>query len=167
MDFIEGPKNYKTAIGDFIVTFAQVEAGMSIIISLIKGDYSKSYHIAKYFALPLNSKRGKVQKLDNFINTLQSSQRDKIIDDWNFVKSEIEYLSNCRHHLVHGTGLTGFYQEKIKTMLDEKLDYIIQYKEFSIDDIKQLTDRTHHLLTGLHGIQGDFFIKLKDIVLNK
>jgi hypothetical protein len=75
---------------------------------------------------------------------------------WDSINSKLGQINQNRRFLVHGIGRTNFYHHSVKAFVPRKESYDL--KEFSVDDIKDLSNQISHLLTGKDGLSGDFLI---------
>jgi hypothetical protein len=164
MNMLENRRSYKESIGEFITAFAEIELYMTLYDAIIKTKNTTNVPLVGSFSTPFKIK---MKNVTTFINTNFSENFNKV---WNDIKTEINSLYLFRNHIIHGTGFSNFWGEYTKTMIDEEQKREkLSFKSLSIQDIKALSERTYHVLTGDSGIQGFFmqdFLKESSILFS-
>ena len=81
-----------------------------------------------------------------------------LLEEWIVINVAIGQINSDRRHLVHG--FTQYYlpEEHIETFVKKKGR--VEKKRFTVNDIKALTEKIHHINTGDNGINGVFHTKL-------
>ncbi|MBW4891830.1 hypothetical protein KXQ82_19040 [Mucilaginibacter sp. HMF5004] len=152
INILENQRKFREAIGQFITAFAEVEVYLTIYDSMIDSKRTNNVFLVESFSNPLKIK---LKHINRFIKEYLG---DNFYLRWQIIEAEIEDLNLFRHHIIHGTGFSSYWSETIKTMLKEdSKNQILNHREFSIKDIKALSERVYHVLTGNDGIQGIFF----------
>ncbi|MDR3697488.1 hypothetical protein [Mucilaginibacter sp.] len=158
MNILENRRSFNESIGEFITAFAQVELYVTMYDAIIKTKNTKNLPLAGSFSVPVKKK---LKNISRFI--LEGFNKD-FNECWVEIQKEIMDLYLFRNHIIHGTGASSFYGEYTKTMIDEDQQLLqLNFKNLSIEDIKKLSQRTYHVLTGDNGIQGVFmqeFLKI-------
>lgn len=152
MDVFKSDREFKEAIGAFIIASSEMEFAIATLCSIIGED--PRYHQSQFneiFGLTLEKKR---KLLSSFIkNNIPSLHHE-----WTTINGEIGQINVDRRYLAHG--FTQYYlpRERIDTYV--KLNGRVTKKQFSLADIKSLTNKIHHINTGNNGISGVFHTKL-------
>lgn len=158
-DIWENDKNFKEAIGSFIIAFSELEFGLVFLCAMTEFDIrQKDNYITKYLGFTFEKK---VQHLSTFIE--ESLTEIKPI--WDILKSEIGQLNRERRFLVHGFMSYSLPHETITTHVKESGKVIT--KNQTLEEIKNLTKRLHHLNTGENGINGEFHTLFTKTRINK
>lgn len=145
-------------IGLFSVQFCQLELGVTELASFTIDDIR--YWEVQYqeiFGLNLEHKRELIKKF------LQK-EIPQLYTEWETINTEIGVLNHNRRHLIHGTGNSYLLHPKIKTQI--KNNRKIEMREFSVRDIKELTNRIGHICSGANGILGIFNTKFKTMSID-
>ena len=147
-DIWKNDKEFKEAIGSFIIAFSELEFGLVFLCSMTEFDVrKKDEYITKYLGFTFDRK---MQHLSEFIS--ENLQELKPI--WQKLKIEIGQLNRERRFLVHGFMTYYLPHESITTHVKENGK--LTTKKQTLDEIKSFTNRLHHLNTGENGINGEF-----------
>ena len=118
----------------------------------------KDNYITKYLGFTFEKK---VQHLTSFIE----EHLIEIKPTWDIIKSEIGQLNRERRFLVHGFMSYSLPHETITTHVKESGK--VTTKNQTLEEIKNLTNRLHHLNTGENGINGEFHTLFTKTRINK
>lgn len=147
-NLIQKDKEFKAAIGAFVIAFSEFEFGLNFLCALTEFDLlNKDYYVTKYLGMTFESK---MKTMSDFIDT----HMKEFGLQWERIKSEIGPINKERRHIVHGIMTYYLPNETIRTYVKEKGE--IKSKELSIEEINSLTNRLQHLNTGEYGINGEF-----------
>ena len=148
INILDKDKEFKEAIGSFIIAFSQLEFGLVFLCAMTEFDIrQKDNYVIKYLGFTFEKK---VIHLTEFIDEHLSEM--KLI--WDKLKIEIRQLNNERRFLVHGFMTYYLPKENITTHIKE--GKAITTKKQTLKEIKDYTNRLHHLNTGEYGINGEF-----------
>jgi hypothetical protein len=152
MELFKNDKLFKEAIGAFIIASSEMEFAVANLCSIICED--PRLHQKQLFdtmGLPLDKKR---TILSEFIkNNIPS-----LAMEWININDSIGRINADRRYLAHGFTQYFLPGEYIETYIKNKGQ--ITKKRFSISDIAALTNKIHHINTGINGINGVFNTKL-------
>lgn len=147
-DLSKNGKDFKEAIGSFVIAFSELEFGLVFLCSMTEFDLrQKDKYVTKYLGYSFEQK---VRHLTDFID----EHLTEIKPTWDKIKNEVGQLNRERRFLVHGFMSYGFPKETITTFVRESGQVIT--KKQTLAEIKSYTDRLHHLNTGENGINGEF-----------
>jgi hypothetical protein len=147
-NLFQNDKEFKQAIGSFIIAFSELEFGLAFLCSMTEFDVrKKDEYITKYLGFTFDRK---MQHLSEFIS--ENLQELKPI--WQKLKIEIGQLNRERRFLVHGFMTYYLPHESITTHVKENGK--LTTKKQTLEEIKSFTNRLHHLNTGENGINGEF-----------
>jgi hypothetical protein len=152
MNMLENRRSYQEAIGEFIVAFAEIEVWITLFDAVIKTKNAPKVPLVGSLSVPLNI------KLKNIKRFITENLDNDYLKRWKAIHSEIDDLNLHRNHIIHGTGFSSLWGEYIRTAIDEERKFqSISFKNLSVNDIKALSQRTYHSLTGDNGIAGYFY----------
>lgn len=158
-NILKNSKDFKEAIGSFIIAFSELEFGLVFLCSMTEFDpRQKNNYVTKYLGFTFEKK---MQHLTNFIE----EQLPEIKPTWDKLKNEIGQLNRERRFLVHGFMTYYLPKETITTHVKEGGQVVT--KNQTLDEIKSFTDRLHHLNTGENGINGEFHTLFTKTRVNK
>lgn len=156
---LKNDKDFKEAIGSFIIAFSKLEFGLVFLCSMTEFDIrQKDNYITKYLAFSFEQK---VKHLTNFIE----ENLTEIKPIWDNLKVEIGQLNRERRFLVHGFMTYYLPKEEITTYAREN-GKIVERNQ-TLSEIKEFTNRLNHLNTGNNGIAGEFHTLFTKIRINK
>jgi hypothetical protein len=150
--------NYDQAIGEFVVLYAQMDLHITKFIAV---HCKLATENNLMLSIPIQSKLesfGKVKKLDNIISdNLIHGNIQLVKEYWDLIKNDVFDLTQIRHHLVHGTGVSVLYNEPMETRIINKSN-ALEKREFTIDYIKQKSKRPSEIIYHQKfGLVGDFW----------
>lgn len=147
-DILKNDKEFKQAIGAFIIAFSELEFGLVFLCSMTEFDVRiKNEYVTKYLGFTFERK---MQHLTDFI----SENMNELTPIWEKLKNEIGQLNRERRFLVHGFMTYYLPHETITTHVKENGK--VTNKKQTLEEIKGFTNRLHHLNTGENGINGEF-----------
>ncbi len=159
MGNFESDRQFKIAIGAFIIAFSELEFGLAFLCSMTEFDIrQKDKYLTKYLSFPFEKK---IKHLSNFID----EHLTEVKSIWNKLKIEIGQLNRERRFLVHGFMTYSLPDENITTYIKEKGE-IVEKKQ-TIAEIYKYTNKLHDINTGKNGINGSFHILFTKLIVNK
>jgi hypothetical protein len=147
MNIFENRDKFQNAIGGFIIKFTELEFSLLYYCGLIDNPKNENSSIREHIGTDLEKRR---KKITQFIR----ADLPELSKTWDKINTQLSVINSERHFLIHGIGRTSFYQDSIKAVIRQKGE--LKMREFSIDDIKKLTNSIAHLLTGNNGLVGEF-----------
>jgi hypothetical protein len=158
-DILKNDKEFKEAIGSFIIAFSELEFGLVFLCSMTEFDLKKKdTYIVKYLGFSFEQK---VKHLTEFID----EHLTEIKSIWDNLKNEIGQLNRERRFLAHGFMAYALPKESITTYIKERGQVVT--RKHTLGEIKNLTNRLHHLNTGEYGINGEFHTLFTKTRINK
>lgn len=143
-------KEFKEAIGAFIIAFSELEYGLADLCSMTEFDLrKKSEYFIKHVGFPFE------RKVSNLTEFIEENLPD-LKPVWDELKIEIGQINYERRFIAHGfiqyflpfeSSTSSTFVRKGKELVERKHDS---------KSIKALTDRIYHLNTGKSGINGAF-----------
>jgi hypothetical protein len=141
-------REFKEAIGEFIIAFSELEYGLVFLCTMTEFDLrNKDSHIIKYMSFSFEQK---VRQLTDFIE----EYLPELKHIWDKLKVEIGQLSRERRFLAHGFMDYYIPNESITTSVREKGQVTV--KNQTLTEIRSYIKRLHILNTGENGINGEF-----------
>jgi len=158
-DIWKNDKDFKEAIGAFIIAFSELEFGLVFLCSMTEFDVrKKDEYLTKYLGFTFDRK---MQHLTEFI----SENLEELKPIWQKLKNEIGQLNRERRFLVHGFMTYYLPHESITTHVKENGK--LTTKKQTLAEIKSFTNRLHHLNTGENGINGEFHTLFTKTIIDK
>jgi len=112
-DLFKNSKDFKEAIGSFIIAFSELEFGLVFLCCMTEFDVrQKDKYITKYLGFAFEKK---VEHLTKFIDEHLS----EIKPTWDKIKNEIGVLNRERRFIVHGVMSYYIPRETITTHVKE------------------------------------------------
>lgn len=159
IDILKNDKEFKEAIGSFIIAFSELEYGLAFLCSMTEFDLRfKDNYLIKYIGFSFEQK---VKHLTEFID----EHLTEIKPTWDKLKEEIRQLNRERRFLAHGFMTYYLPHETITTYIKEGKQ-LVQKKQ-TPKEIKSLTSRVQHVNTGEHGVNGEFHTLFAKTRINK
>jgi hypothetical protein len=151
MDFLKGDKDFKEAIGALVIASSEMEFAVTKLCSMVGNDPREhEQQLYKWWGERLEKKR---EAITQFIKL----QIPYLLSEWLKINSAIGSINEDRNFLVHG--FTRYYLPNTHVVTYRKKKSKIVRKEFSLQAIKSLTNKIHHINTGANGINGVFQTK--------
>jgi len=159
INILKNDKDFKEAIGAFIIAFSELEFGLAFLCSMTEFDLRlKDNYVIKYLGFSFDKK---MLHLTDFIN----ENLEEIKPIWDTLKVEIGQLNRERRFLAHGFMTYYLPHETITTHVKEKGQVVT--KNQTLTEIKSFTNRLQHLNTGENGINGEFHTLFTKTRINK
>lgn len=157
-NIFERHKDFKEAIGSFILAFSELEVGLGIICSFTEFNLlTREQNLPTYLGLTLENKK---KTISDYIKRYEP----KIKPTWDRIKNEIEFLNEQRRYIAHGIE-SVYVNDSLRAIV--KVGQRLEGKQLTIQDVKKWTDRLHHVNTGEHGIIGEFYLDFARRSINR
>jgi len=145
---IENDKEFKEAIGAFIIAFSELEFGLAQLGTMTEFNLQKKdSYLIRHMGYSFSQK---VKNLTDYI----TEHLAEIKPIWDDLKKEIDELNRERRFIAHGF-IQYFLSGETKTTYIKEGKKLTS-KKHDIKSIKVLTNRLHHLNTGKNGVCGEF-----------
>lgn len=155
MSLEERDEAFRLAVGTFIVTFSELEHGLGELAVFTIDDLRElDDQYGRHIGLRMD------QKI-NAVNDCIEKYHPELKDTWFSIKQEIDELNSERRHLTHGIAMYHVPNPTITSKVRRRNSTLS--KEWSIEDIKDLSNRLIPLIQG-EGVCGDFhtaFVKAR------
>ncbi|MFN7748494.1 MAG: hypothetical protein ACK5OO_06120 [Cyclobacteriaceae bacterium] len=145
----ERHKEFKEAIGSFILAFSELEYGLGIICSFTEFNLLRREQVLpNCLGLTLENKK---KLITEYIYRYEPD----IKPIWEKIRIEIDFLNTQRRFIAHGIErvyINDSIRAKVKSgsQMEEKL--------LTLSDLHEWTERLHTLNSGENGIIGSFYI---------
>lgn len=155
----EKDKEFKEAIGAFIIAFSELEFGLVFLCCMTEFDLrKKDGYVTKYLGYSFEKK---ISHITEFIE----EHLAEIKPTWDILKTEIGKLNRERRFLAHGFMTYFLPNESITTYIRESGQ--LTGKKQTLEEIKSYIDRLHHLKSGENGVNGNFHTLFSKTRINK
>lgn len=142
MDIFKADTEFKKNVGDFILTFSEIEFSLSVIFSKLEVGNDINPLNPKYFGASLDEKRKSISKLLVVNNTL--------LKKWERINSKIGTCNKFRRSIAHGIVMNHIVSTSIQTLVKNKGGFI--FKELNNDDIENHLKILYDINSGKEGI---------------
>lgn len=155
MDIFEADTEFKKNVGDFILTFSEIEFSLSLILSKLENGLDVDPLIPEVFGADFRVKRNRIRKglLEN--NTL--------LKKWDKLNRKLGECNDFRRSIAHGIVMNHMVSTSIQTLVKNKGGFI--YKELNNDDIEYHLKILYDVNSGKEGI-GVFMEELNEWLKN-
>lgn len=154
----KGRENFLRELGLFNVEFSKLEFGL-LDLCTMTSEYFPAF-MPRYIDYIGDSLETKRKTIKSYLN----KNLPDLLPEWTEINVEIGLLNEERRHLVHGVGQAYLFHESISTYVKKKDR--VEKKEYTVKDIKALTNRVAHVNTGKNGICGVFHFTMKTAVID-
>ncbi|AEV32350.1 hypothetical protein Oweho_1353 [Owenweeksia hongkongensis DSM 17368] len=152
-------REFKEAVGAFVIAFYELEFGLVFLCSMTDFDiYNRDYYLKKYIGMSLEQKR-------NVISDFIKEQMPELTEVWKSINSEIGQLNKDRRYIAHGFMSYHIPSENISTYIREK--GVINERLLTVKEICTLTKRLYKVNTGENGVNGEFHVLFAKTRINK
>ncbi|MBK7667153.1 MAG: hypothetical protein IPJ32_07220 [Sphingobacteriaceae bacterium] len=149
-NLFENREKFKSAIGHFVIKFSELEFSLLYYCGIIDHLRNKELGIREQLQSTFEERRKKISK---FIR----EELPELQETWYSINMQLGEINRDRRFIVHGIGRTNFFSDSVKAFIPQKDR--VDIKDYSIDSIKNLSDRIAHLLTGENGLTGEFLVE--------
>lgn len=155
MDIFEADTEFKKNVGDFILTFSEIEFSLSLILSKLENGLDVDPLIPEVFGADFKVKRKRIRKglLENNI----------LLKKWDKLNRKLGECNDFRRSIAHGIVMNHMVSTSIQTLVKNKGGFI--YKELNNDDIEYHLKNLYDVNSGKEGI-GVFMEELNEWLKN-
>jgi hypothetical protein len=142
MDIFEADTEFKKNVGDFILTFSEIEFSLSLILSKLENGLDVDPLIPEIFGADFSVKRNRIRKglLDN--NTL--------LKKWDKLNRKLGECNDFRRSIAHGIVMNHIVNPSIQTLVKHKEGFI--YMEITNNDLEKYLKILYDINSGKEGI---------------
>lgn len=142
MDIFQSDSEFKKNVGDFILTFSEIEFSLGVIFSKLEVGTDINPLNPKYFGASFEEKRKNIRKLliDN----------KPLYMKWEKIDSKISICNDFRRSIAHGIVMNHIVNPSIQTLVKHKKGFI--FKELSNNDIENHLKILYDINSGKEGI---------------
>ncbi len=142
MDIFQTDTEFKKNVGDFILTFSEIEFSLGVIFSKLEVGIDINPLKPKYFGASFEEKRKNIRKLliDN----------KPLYMKWEKIDSKISICNDFRRSIAHGIVMNHIVNPSIQTLVKHKEGFI--YKEITNDDLEKYLKILYDINSGKIGI---------------
>lgn len=148
-NIFERHKDFKEAIGSFILAFSELEFGLGIICSFTEFNLlTREQTLPTYLGMNLENKK---KTITDYIQKYEP----EIKQTWDKINGEIEFLNKQRRYIAHGIE-SVYVNDSLRAIV--KVGQRLEEKQLTIEEVKKWTDLLHRVNTGNNGIIGEFHL---------
>lgn len=146
----ENREKFKSGIGHFVIKFAELEFSLLYYCAIIDHPRDQNLGIREHLRSSFEERRNK-------ISIFIRKELPDIKEIWDSINMKLGEINRERRFIVHGIGRTNFFSDSVKAFIPQKDR--VDIKDYSIESIKNLSDKIAHLLTGVNGLTGEFLVE--------
>jgi hypothetical protein len=141
---ISNDKQFKEAVGGFIIAFSELEYGLGYLSSFTEDDL-RNRKLLDHLGLPFERK---FKNVSDYVE-LKMPETKEI---WSKLKSQIGQLNRDRRFIAHGIVQYQIPISDLSTYVKEKSRFV--ERKFSSLQINKLTNELREISTGEYGVNG-------------
>jgi hypothetical protein len=155
MDVFQTDIEFKKNVGDFILTFSEIEFSLGVIFSKLEVGIDINPLNPKYFGASFEEKRKNIRKLliDN----------KPLFTKWEKIDSKISICNDFRRSIAHGIVMNHIVNPSIQTLVKHKNGF--RFKELTIEDVVKHLKILYDINSGKLGL-GVFTEELNEWINN-
>jgi hypothetical protein len=151
MDIFQIDSEFKKNVGDFILTFSEIEFSLSLILSKLEYGLDVNPLIPEIFGTDFSVKRNRIRRciLDN----------NSLLKRWDKLNRQLGQCNDFRRSIVHGIVMNHIVNPSIQTLVRNKNGF--NFKELTNEDIENHLKILYDVNSGKNGI-GVFMEELNE-----
>lgn len=142
MDIFQTDTEFKKNVGEFILTFSEIEFSLSLILSKLENGLDVDPLIPEVFGADFSVKRNRIRKglIDN----------NSLLKKWDKLNRKLGECNDFRRSIAHGIVMNQIVNPSIQTLVKHKNGFI--YKEITNNDIIKHLKILYEINSGKEGI---------------
>lgn len=125
MDIFQTDIEFKKNVGDFILTFSEIESSLSIILSKLENGLEVNPLVPEIFGADLSDKRSRIRRglVDN----------NSLLKKWDKLNSKLSDCNEFRRSIVHGILMNQIINPSIQSLVKSNNGFI--FKKLTNEDV--------------------------------
>jgi hypothetical protein len=151
MDIFQIDSEFKKNVGDFILTFSEIESTLSIILSKLENGLEVNPLVPEIFGADLSDKRSRIRRgiVDN----------SSLLKKWDKLNSKLSDCNEFRRSIAHGIVMNQIINPSIQSLVRSNNGFI--FKELTNEDVVKHLKILYDINSGKLGL-GVFTEELND-----
>lgn len=142
MDIFQSDTEFKKNVGDFILTFSEIEFSLSLILSKLENGLDVNPLIPEVFGADFSVKRNRIRK--GLLNN------NSLLKKWDKLNRKLGVCNDFRRSIAHGIVMNQIVNPSIQTLVKHKNGF--NYKEITHNDIVKHLKILYEINSGKEGI---------------
>ena len=151
MDIFQVDIEFKKNVGDFILTFSEIEFSLSLILSKLENGLDVNPLIPEIFGADFSDKRCRIRR--GLLNN------NSLLKKWDKLNRKLGDCNDFRRSIAHGIVMNQIVNPTIQTLVKHKNGFI--FNELTNDDIENQLKILYDINSGKEGI-GVFIEELNE-----
>jgi len=151
MDIFQIDSEFKKNVGDFILTFSEIEFSLSLILSKLENGSDVNPLIPEIFGADFSDKRCRIRR--GLLNN------NSILKKWDKLNRQLGECNDFRRSIAHGIVMNHIVNPSIQTLVRNKNGF--NFKELTNEDIENHLKILYDVNSGKNGI-GVFMEELNE-----
>jgi len=151
MDIFQIDSEFKKNVGDFILTFSEIEFSLSLILSKLENGLDVNPLIPEIFGTDFSVKRNRIRR--GIINN------NSLLKKWDKLNRQLGECNDFRRSIAHGIVMNHIVNPSIQTLVRNKNGF--NFKELTNEDIENHLKILYDVNSGKNGI-GVFMEELNE-----
>lgn len=142
MDIFQIDSEFKKNVGDFILTFSEIEFSLSLILSKLENGLDVNPLIPEIFGADFSDKRCRIRR--GLLNN------NSLLKKWDKLNRKLSDCNDFRRSIAHGIVMNHIVNPSIQTLVKHKKGFI--FNELSNNDIENHLKILYDINSGKEGI---------------
>lgn len=151
MDIFQIDSEFKKNVGDFILTFSEIEFSLSLILSKLENGLDVNPLIPEIFGADISEKRCRIRR--GLLNN------NSMLKKWDKLNRQLGECNDFRRSIAHGIVMNHIVNPSIQTLVRNKNGF--NFKELTNEDIENHLKILYDVNSGKNGI-GVFMEELNE-----
>ncbi len=142
MDIFQTDTEFKKNVGDFILTFSEMESTLSIILSKLENGLEVNPLIPEIFGADLSDKRSRIRRgiVDN----------SSLLKKWDKLNRKLGDCNDFRRSIAHGIVMNHIVNPSIQSLVRSNNGFI--FKELTNEDVVKYLKILYDINSGKLGL---------------
>ena len=142
MEIFQSDREFKKNVGDFILTFSEIEFSLSIILSKLENGLEVNPLVPEIFGADLNDKRSRIRRglLDN----------NSLLKKWDKLNRKLGDCNDFRRSIAHGIVMNHIVNPSIQSLVRSNNGFI--FKELTNEDVVKYLKILYDINSGKLGL---------------
>ena len=142
MDIFQTDTEFKKNVGDFILTFSEIEFSLSVILSKLENGLEVNPLVPEIFGADLSDKRSRIRRgiVDN----------SSLLKKWDKLNSKLSDCNEFRRSIAHGIVMNQIINPSIQSLVRSNNGFI--FKELTNEDVVKYLKILYDINSGKLGL---------------
>ena len=142
MDFFQADTKFKKNVGDFILTFSEIEFSLAVILSKLENGLNVNPIIPDIFGLELKTKKQRIR--------LKLVSNQSLLSKWDKLNKKLGDCNEFRRFIAHGIVMNHIANPSIQALVRHKNGF--RFKELTNEDVVKHLKLLYEINSGKLGL---------------